>query len=139
MPLLTRWYLRSSLVYFLLALLLGTALVSRGAFNLPGWTASLNPVYFHFYLVGWVTNLIFGVVYWMFPQYSREEPRRSEPLAWATYLLLNGGLIIRAVAEPAGALTDSPLWGPLLAGSAVLQWLAGLAFVFNTWPRVKGR
>jgi hypothetical protein len=53
--------------------------------------------------------------------------------------LLNLGLLQRAVAEPLNALRPAPAWGWLVALSAVLQWLAGLAFAANSWPRVKER
>jgi cbb3-type cytochrome oxidase subunit 1 len=135
MPPLTRWMIKTSLVYFLLALLAGIALAARQAFGLTWITAGLTPVYLHLFLVGWLTLLIFGVVYWMFPKFSRENPRGSEFLGWASFLLINAGLILRTVGE-AGRL-PLPEWGWVLALSALLQWAAGLAFVVNTWPRVK--
>ena len=77
------------------------------------------------------------MVFWMFPKYSKERPRGSEPLGWATFILLNLGSIVRVVGEPAQTLHPSATWGWLLAISAVLQWLGGLGFVINTWGRVK--
>ena len=139
MPRLTRWHLKSALFYFVAALLVGTLLAGRAMVALPAWVNTLSPVYFHLLMVGWVTQLIFGVVFWMFPKYSASRPRGSEPLGWAVYWLLNAGLILRVVAEPWQTLRPGPLPGSTLALSAVLQWLAGLAFVTNTWPRVKER
>lgn len=139
MPPLTRLYIKTSLVYLLAAL--GVALVpalqSWGL--LPTWTAALTPVYFHLFLVGWITQLIIGVAHWMFPKYSREQPRGAEPLLWATYGCLNAGLLLRVVAEPAWGMAAQPggLWGWLLVLAATLQWIGGLTFVINTWPRVK--
>jgi len=138
MPPLTRWHLKTALVYFVAALLAGVALQARQAFNLPSVIVVLNPVYFHLLMVGWVTQLIFGVVYWMFPRYSKEHPRGNERLAWATYGLLNAGLVLRVVGEPLAGLGQAA-GAPLLALSAVLQLSAGWAFVVNTWGRVKER
>lgn len=137
MNVLTRWYIKSALVFFVAALLV--RLVQAVNSLLPFSTAagSLGPVYFHFFLVGWVTQLIFGVVYWMFPKYSTTKPRGSELLAWITFWLLNIGLVLRAVGEPLQTLNPSELSGWMLAASAVLQWLAGMGFIANTWPRVK--
>jgi hypothetical protein len=90
-------------------------------------------------MVGWVSQLIFGVVFWMFPNYSAARPRGSERLGWAGYWLLNVGLLLRVAAEPWQRAAPGPLPGTLLAVSAGLQWLAGMAFVVNTWPRVKER
>jgi hypothetical protein len=137
MPVLTRWFVKSALAYFVGALLLGVGVALPAVLPVPPAVGALGPVYFHFFMVGWVAQLIFGVVYWMFPRYSKAHPRGSETLGWATCGLLNVGLLVRAVAEPLHALQPAQGWGWLLALSAVLQWLAGVAFVLNTWARVK--
>lgn len=139
MPLLTRLYLKTSLVFFVAALLAGLAIAARPLWNLPPVINSLNPLYFHLFMVGWVTELIFGVVYWMFPKYTLENPHRSERIAWATYWLLNFGLTLRVIGEPLQARVPSRAAGWLLVASAILQWLASLAFIYNTWGRVKER
>jgi hypothetical protein len=138
-PTLTRWYLKTALGYLVLSLFAGVVLAARGVLRLPPVFSGLTPVYFHWLMVGWVTQLIFGVVFWMFPKQSAGRPRGSERLAWTTYALLNVGLILRSVAEPWMSAAPSAMPGTLLAASAVLQWLAGLGFVANTWGRVKER
>ena len=75
----------------------------------------------------------------MFPKYSSDSPRGNEAAAWSVYWLLNAGLVLRVVAEPLYGLQGEPLWGWLLAFSALLQWSAGLTFVVNTWPRLRRR
>lgn len=137
MPPLTRWFVKTSLIYLIAAFVLGLALMAQSGLRLALPIASLGPVYFHVFMVGWVTQLIFGVIYWMFPKYSREKPRGSEALGWATYILLNVGLVLRVLGEPLNATWPGAGWGGLLAVSAVAQWLAGLAFMVNTWGRVK--
>lgn len=139
MPVLTRWFIRAALAFFVLALLAGLALAANTVWSLPRFIGALGPAYLHLFLVGWVTQLIFGVVYWMFPKHSLERPRGSERLAWAVFWLLNGGLLLRLLAEPMHALQPAPGWGYLLAISALSQWVAGLLFVANTWGRVKER
>jgi hypothetical protein len=139
MPPLARLFIKTALAYFVLALLVGLLLAVTAWLNLPSRAPALNPVYFHLFMLGWVTQLIAGVAYWMFPKFSRERPRGSEHLAWSTYLLLNAGLLLRVVAEPAHTISASSVWGVLLGVSALLQWLGGAAFVANTWPRVKAK
>ena len=139
MPPLARWFVRTALAYFVAALVVGVGLMLRLTVDLPPGIAALQPVYFHLLVVGWVSQLIFGVVYWMFPKHSAERPRGSERLGWATYWLLNVGLALRVVGEPLVALQPGPGPGGLLAASAILQLLAGWAFVANTWGRVKER
>lgn len=137
MPPLTRWFLKIALLYLVVALLVGALLMLRGVLALPPWVGALSPVYFHLFMVGWVTQLIFGIAYWMLPKHSRDKPRGHEALGWAMFTLLNAGLLMRVVGEPAQTLSPSAVWGWLLVLSAVLQWLGGLAFTLNTWGRVK--
>jgi hypothetical protein len=139
MPTLTRWYLKTALVYLVLSLAAGVVLAARGVLPLPPALAGLTPVYFHWLMVGWVTQLIFGVVFWMFPKHSAARPRGSERLAWATFACLNFGLLLRSLAEPWMNVAPGSWPGTLLTISAVLQWLAGLGFIANTWARVKER
>ena len=137
MPFITRLFVKTALLFLVAALACGLAVAVAPFFPSIRTLGALRPVYFHLFMVGWVTELIAGVGYWMFPRLSRDNPRGSELLAWATYLLLNAGLLLRVVAEPAHNLSAEPIWGALLAASATLQWLGGLAFVSNTWPRIK--
>jgi hypothetical protein len=60
-------------------------------------------------------------------------------VGWASYLLLNGGLLLRVVVEPLHGSQPSGGLGWLLALSALLQWLAAVLFVILAWPRVKDR
>lgn len=139
MPRLTRLFIKTALIYLVAALLTGALVAARAAFDLPAELAALTPVYFHLFMVGWVTQLIFGVLFWMLPKQSKELPRGREGLAWTAYVLLNFGLIMRAIGEPLVAIhPDWPL-GWLLALSAVAQLIGGWAFVGNAWPRVRER
>lgn len=137
MPDLTRCFVKAGLLYFLAALLLGVILAAQPVLQLSVAITALGPTYFHLFMVGWVTQLIFGIAYWMFPKYSREEPRGKESVSWATFALLNAGLLLRMIAEPIQALWPTAGWGWVLGLSALLQWLAGLGFVYNTWPRIR--
>jgi hypothetical protein len=137
MPPLTRLFIKTALAYLALALLAGLARSLPPSEALPVFFAYLTPVYFHLFMAGWVLQLIIGVGYWMFPKHTREQPRGNEALAWAAYGLLNAGLALRVVAEPLHAMQPHPAWGWALALSAVLQWLGGMAFVANAWPRIK--
>lgn len=139
MPTLTRLYVKTSLLYLVAALLLALVMAMAQTATLPLLLAATGPLYFHLFLLGWVTQLIMGIVFWMFPKYSREHPRGSERLALITYALLNVGLLLRAIAEPARAVDPAALWAWLLVASALLQWSAGVCFVGNTWGRVKER
>lgn len=137
MPLLTRWYIKSALAYLAAALLLALVLALPDVINLPPFIRFMNPAYFHLFLVGWVTQMIFGVIYWMFPIITRARPRGNEQLGWVSYILLNIGLLLRVIGEPLVSTYPEAGAGWLLAVSALLQWLAAVLFVFLAWPRVK--
>lgn len=136
MPPLTRWFVKTSFMYLALALMAGMLVELQSVFKFTS-LGGLFPVYIHLFVLGWITQLIFGVAFWMFPKYSTQKPRQSESLGWWTYMLLNAGLILRAIAEPIHAMQPNTISGWLLVASAVIQFLAGLGFVINSWGRVK--
>ncbi len=139
MPPLTRYFIKTALIYFVAALLIGVLLLARSALDLPPEIGALTPVYFHLLMVGWVTQLIFGMLFWMLPKYSKEKPRGNERLVVAAYILINVGLILRVIGEP--IVSSKPEWGLgwLLMLSAALQLIGGWSFLVNAWSRVKER
>ncbi len=135
----SRYFIRTALLYLVAAFLVGELVLINQALAIDGRIGLLMPVFYHLLMVGWVTQLICGVALWMFPPLSRERPRGDERLGWATYVLLNVGLLLRAICEPWHTLAPS-LWSSwLLALSALLQVLGIWSFVAAIWPCVKGR
>lgn len=136
MPVLSRIFLKLGLVYFVLAMLVAAALALAGG----AWSALLLPTYLHLFMVGWVTQCIVGVALWLFPKWSKEQPRGPEWLGWTSLVGLNLGLVLRAIAEPMMVLRapdEVGIFGGLLVASAVAQWVGGLAFAAAIWPRIK--
>ncbi len=133
MPLLVRVYIKSSLSWLALSVLLAALIFSGQIREGP----LLTPIYYHMFMVGWLTQLVFGVAWWMFPVLSRERPRGSDTAGWTVYGFLNSGLIIRVLCEPAQVLNPDTVLMWLLIVSAFLQMIAGWLFAWNMWPRVK--
>jgi hypothetical protein len=134
-----RVYIKTAFVQLLISLFMGALLLINAGLR---WQSGLNvllPVYYHLLMVGWATQLIGGVALWMFPVHSRERPRGDERLGWIAYGALNGGLLIRAIAEPIHTLEprDWSAWGLVVA--ALLQVCAVWLLVVILWSRVKGR
>jgi hypothetical protein len=136
MPKLSRFFVKSALLYLVLeGAVAGLAL--SGAGGLPPALLALRPLAWHLLTVGWATQLIFGVAFWMFPHMAGEQPRGNERFAWLAFWMLNIGLALRALGEPLAALRPVPVTGVLLPLAAALQLGAVLIFVVLTWPRVR--
>ncbi len=140
MPTVSRLFLKLGLIYFVAALGCGIAMAWAGA----SWEVALLPTYLHLFVVGWITQIIIGVALWLFPKWTKEQPRGREWLSWVALVCLNVGLLVRAVAEPGLLLGGSQAgwhtaWSAGLIVSAVLQWVGGMAFLVNIWGRIKGK
>ncbi|HZD10166.1 MAG TPA: hypothetical protein VE553_02400 [Candidatus Binatia bacterium] len=138
MPSLTRWFIKTALVYLVISLVLGVLVALGTSLQLPVAFAGLTPFYIQILMIGWLTQLIFGVAYWMFPVFSRETPRRSPVLGWAAYGLINAGLLLQLIVELGSLVDGFPLSTWVTALAAVLQFAAALSFVVNSWGRIRG-
>ena len=130
MPKLTRWFIRAAIINLVLALVL--ALV----FALPALAeraGAWRPAWIHLLVMGWATQMIFGVALWMFPRRKPFDLAAFDWLGWTCFVATNLGLLLRAVFEPALGSAGAAS-GVLVA--AVLQLLAVIAFVIQVWPRV---
>ncbi len=136
MPRLTRFFVKSALVFLVLALSCGGLLHLDFAF---AEVAALRPVFYHLFLVGFVTQLIFGISYWMFPPLSRESARGREWIGWCSYAALNTGLALRVCGEPLSVFQPGLAARLLLVSSAVLQLAAVLLYTTLIWNRVKAK
>lgn len=114
MPLLTRAFVKASLVWLGLALIAGVGAQIPGI-QLPG----LHSVYIHLLAYGWLTQLIFGVALWMFPLYSKQEPRGPAWLGWLCFATLNAGLSLRVIFEMLSAYISSPIIAWMLVLAAI--------------------
>ena len=139
MPTLSRWFIKIGMLYFVVGLMMGALLLAQ---PVMGWSPRLQvlrPVYLHFLFIGWVTQIIMGVGYWMFPKLSKEKPRGQEWLGWIVLVSLNVGMVLRAIGEPAIVLAPEAGFGWTLAVASVLLLVAGWGFILNTWGRIKER
>jgi hypothetical protein len=139
MPKLSQLALKAAMVYLVLGALGAAAYWANAMWPLWPPLAALSPTYLHLIVVGWLTQLIFGVMYWMFPVISRARPRGDTRVAWAAFITLNAGLLLRAVFEPWRALDPAPWNGYALVLSAMFQVLSAVLFVWVSWGRVRER
>lgn len=134
MPLTTRLFIKSGLVYFLLSLGLGV-LIQIDSFQFSG----MSPMFWHALMVGWITQIIIGVSTWMFPGRIKEESFQNQKWEWIAFIGLNTGLPLRFLAEPMSASFEPNAWSHLLVISALLQLVGILSYVIGIWPRVQSK
>lgn len=134
MPKVTRTFIKTGLVFFLLSLLLGIAIEIESIS-----TPALMPLFWHMLMVGWITQIIFGVSIWMFPGRTREEGFKPQLWGWLTYILLNGGLALRIAAEPLVTTSEAAMWDIMIIISAVSQVLAVVTYTIEMWPRIQSK
>lgn len=135
MPKISRLFIKTGLLYFLLSLLLRVIIDLFTDFPLP----ALTVLFWHALMLGWITQIIMGVSIWMFPGRSRDEGFKAQRLSWLTYLFLNTGLLFRMISSPFLELSGLKFWAILLTVSAPLQ-LAGVSFyVLEMWPRIQSK
>lgn len=128
MPRLSVWFVRASLVYFLLGLMFGALILAQKGISYypPVW--NLFPIHMEFLLVGWFAQLAMGIAFWILPRFSIGPPRGNVRLVWLAFVLLNAGLIMNSL----------QLWLPfaVLIGR-IAEVAAGLMFAMGLWRRVK--
>lgn len=134
MPDAARYLIKTSFLWLALGLGLsaGAAAFPHASGIWPG--ATVYPASLHLLTVGWLTQLIFGVAFWLFPRWSRERPHGPAGVMWLVYGCLNVGLLLRLVSEPYAAYAGR---GTMLWMSAALQAVAGVVYAVYIWKRVK--
>jgi heme/copper-type cytochrome/quinol oxidase subunit 1 len=130
MPLLSRNFVRLSLVYLALGFTLGTLLLVNKGIQIDARIWRLLPIHAEMLLIGWFVQLAIGVAYWILPRLSGTAPRGAVSLAWSAFWLINLGIAL-------------VILGSLISKSALvllgrLGELAGVvSFVTGSWKRVK--
>jgi hypothetical protein len=131
-------FVRAALVWLVLGVLVGGLMLSDDL--APGdWRAWFTPTHGHVLFVGWFLQFAVGVAYWLLPRKRSPELPLGyrETTARGAMLVLNAGLIMRVVAEPAQRMGhDGPLTDAVLALSSLLQLLAVLVITRQLWGRV---
>lgn len=134
MPLITRFFIKTGLLFFLIALLVAVASQSK-VLNFDG----ITPLFWHALMVGWITQIIMGVSMWMFPGRIKEENIKNQKWSWLTYGFLNVGLGLRFISEPFVHSSNTEFWKIVLVTSAILQFMAVVFYVREIWPRVMSK
>jgi hypothetical protein len=150
MPDTSRVFVKASIVYLCLGAILGALMLINRWIPLGQVAGLVRASHVEMLVVGWLTQLILGVAWWLFPPLKLglrgdtplplrrgQAQRGSEPLFWATFLCLNAGVLLRAVFDPLYSLTRISSFGVLASVSGLFLFAAAVAFVANLWGRVR--
>lgn len=130
---------RAALVWLLAGVSLGALMMSDRL--LPGsWRAWFSPTHGHILFVGWFLQFAVGIAFWLLPRKRSDEFPFGyrESVTMVAVVLLNGGLLLRVLAEPlsrAGGPPGTPL-DISMAVSGLLQLAAIIIIVSQLWSRV---
>lgn len=130
------------LIYLALTFVLGGVLLMLEALGRPAPDA-FAVEHAHFGAVGWLVNMVIGIALWMLPlnreRFVATQGRYPTGIVYACFILLNGGLALRLIAEPWYQLDGKPpIAAALLAVAAIAQPLSIALFVMVAWQRVRG-
>lgn len=150
MPAASRILVKASLVYLGIGAVLGALLLVNRWVPLGAWILLLKTSHVQVLLIGWLTQLIMGVAWWLFPPLPRradpdasqrvrrgQVQRGSELLFWATFASLNAGILLRAICEPLYGWTWIAVYQVLSDLSGLLLLAAVAFFVSNVWGRIR--
>lgn len=116
-------FIKSSLIYFAIAALVGLDITF-----MPGHLGTLMPMHAHMMLLGWISMMIYGVAYHILPRFSA-SPLYSDKMANVQLYLSHIGLIGMAVGFVMRSYMS--MGGVLLVVSAITAAIAVFLFVFN--------
>ena len=128
MPRPSVWFVRASLLYFLLGFTFGALILAQKGISYSPAVWNLFPIHMEFLLIGWFAQLAMGVAFWILPRFSSGPPRGNVSLIWISFVLINLGVLSSVLS----------LWFPvaLLIGRAA-EAIAGILFAIGLWRRVK--
>lgn len=99
MPVISRWMIRSSLIYLFLGTLMGAVMLIHKAYPLHPAVWQLLPLHIEITLFGWIIQLTLGTGYWMLPRFLKAPHRGSKKAAIVMVMLLNTGIWLNVMAD----------------------------------------
>jgi len=150
MPRTSRISVKASIIYLAIGATLGAILLFNRWIPLGSGVYALRASHVQFLVVGWLTQLIMGVGWWLFPPLPiglrgntgrpmrwGQAQRGSERLFWIALVCLNAGVLLYALFDPLHSWTQIALFDVLAGSSSLFLLTAAVLFVVNLWGRVR--
>lgn len=125
------WYLRMSVVYFVVGAFIGFAMLLW-----PAESGYYVPVHVHLNLLGFMSMMIYGVGYHILPKFSGRHIY-SPLIMKIQFWLSNAGLVGMSVSWPFVIGGEASLSETVLVLSAVLSMISVVLFAFNILKTIK--
>ena len=125
------WYLRMSVVYFVLGTLIGF-----GMLLWPSESGYFVPVHVHLNLLGFMSMMIYGVGYHILPKFSGRH-LYSPKIMNIQFWISNMGLVGMSISWPFVARGDSISSETVLTASAFLVLVSVILFAVNILKTIK--
>jgi hypothetical protein len=122
---------RSALVWLAAGAAMGALLLGAKAVPMPTGVFRLFSLHAEALLIGWMVQFAMGVAWWILPKYPRLPERGPAGPIWATWLLLNAGVLLAGIGRSLGAPEATVVAG------RIAELLGAIAFAAAAWPRVK--
>jgi len=122
-----RCFVKGSLIYLAIGLVLGVMMAAHGE-----WTSLLGRAHTHINLVGFVSFMIFGVGYHILPRFTG-RPLHNAKLADLHLWLANIGLIGMFVFWILDAGFERYAFEFLAVLSSIVLGISMLVFIYNMW------
>lgn len=141
MPIETRLFVKTSLLWLCATFALGASMLAAKTLTIS-LPYDFSAVHAHMGFVGWLVNLVMGIALWFLPANREKFPanrgRYPAPTVRWIYAMLNVGLILRVVFEPAlDKSGPTTLLSGIILVSVILQLAAIVLFATIAWARVR--
>lgn len=137
MPPLVRRYVKTSIAFLVLGLLIGLHMGAASYLGAGTLRHGYVVAHTHLLLIGFLIMLIMGISLWMFPRVpghdGRSSPRHVGWIYWAMTL----SVVARCAGEIAGAYVVAKWPGMLAFASSAIQSVAITVFFMSMLPRVR--
>jgi heme/copper-type cytochrome/quinol oxidase subunit 1 len=137
MPPLVRRYIKTSFVFLMVGLVLGSYIVVAEFLAATYPPRLLVTAHAHLLLVGFMLMIVMGVATWMFPRPARDDTRYRPELAEAVYWVMTVATALRSAAEMLLGVTGAPPLRWLVAAGGLGQLVGAMLFALNMWWRVR--
>jgi heme/copper-type cytochrome/quinol oxidase subunit 1 len=134
---LVRRYIKTSFVFLLAGLLLGSYMIWAEFVAVHYPPRLFITAHTHLLLVGFMLMLVMGVATWMFPRPARDDTRYRSELAEVVYWLMTIATALRAAAELVLGVSGVPALRFIVALGGFGQLVGAALFAVNMWYRVR--